>query len=173
MHVHVDVQTADWAHLNLLLKGGEAIKFSWTPEMRRFIQAAIIIIPVTYWYLHVTTITNQRKHLLSLVPRSQPQKEERVWYNIKSGMYTSNAFGAHRMQHASHMQQWLAWCHMIITCKPHGVNLIGITEFRNATSASPRKRTLSSFWGWDLGMILASAKKHMDSRTWLCNAHDF
>ena len=25
---------------------------------------------------------------------------------------------------------------MIITCKPHGINLIGATEFRNATSST-------------------------------------
>ena len=27
---------------------------------------------------------------------------------------------------------------MIITCKPHGMNLIGAREFRNSTSSSPR-----------------------------------
>ena len=27
---------------------------------------------------------------------------------------------------------------LIITCKPHSVNLIGVREFRNATSSSPR-----------------------------------
>ena len=45
-------------------------------------------------------------------------------------------------------------CHMIITCKPHGMNLIGATEFRN----KPQKaldvyQTLSllegGVWGQD------------------------
>ena len=31
---------------------------------------------------------------------------------------------------------------MIITCKPHGKNLIGAREFRNATSSSPRNRSM-------------------------------
>ena len=33
-------------------------------------------------------------------------------------------------------------CHMIITCKPHGMNLIGAQEFRNATSSSPRNHSM-------------------------------
>ena len=31
---------------------------------------------------------------------------------------------------------------MIITCKPHGVNLIGATEFRHAKSARPKKHSM-------------------------------
>ena len=39
-------------------------------------------------------------------------------------------------------------CHMIITCKPHGVNLIGVSKFRN----KPKKaldvhQTLLPLWG--------------------------
>ena len=42
----------------------------------------------------------------------------------------------------THMQYTaIAQCHTIITYKPHGVNLIGATEFRNATSSSPRNRS--------------------------------
>ena len=33
-------------------------------------------------------------------------------------------------------------CHMIITCKLHGVNLIGATEFWTETSSSPRKHSM-------------------------------
>ena len=33
-------------------------------------------------------------------------------------------------------------CHMIITYKPHGMNLIGATEFRNATSSSPGNHSM-------------------------------
>ena len=53
---------------------------------------------------------------------------------------------------------WLyrAWCHMIITSKPHGVNLIGMLIFRNKNQkALDVYQTLSSFWGWGLGMRLA------------------
>ena len=31
---------------------------------------------------------------------------------------------------------------MIITCKPHSMNLIGVREFRTATSSSPRNRSM-------------------------------
>ena len=36
----------------------------------------------------------------------------------------------------------IARCHVIITCKLHAANLIGAIEFRNATSVSPRKRSM-------------------------------
>ena len=48
--------------------------------------------------------------------------------------------------------RWLARCHTITTYKPHGMNLIGATEFTHAKSARTKKaldvyQTHFSFWG--------------------------
>ena len=90
----------------------------------------------------------------SLVPRPRPQG--------RKGYGTHRALsGAHRIQHI----MWLAWkrivlawqrinrshtlqymamgqCHMIITCRPRGVNLTGALEFLTETSSSPRKHSM-------------------------------
>ena len=74
---------------------------------------------------------------------------------------TTHPFGMAMHQRLSRARAAIAWCHMIIMCKPHGVNLIGVTEFRNAMSASPRKRSMCTrpfppfgggVWGRDYHM---------------------
>ena len=67
--------------------------------------------------------------------------DPKVWYTL-------SAFWGAQVQHI----MWLAWqcincsytcsiwCHMIITCKLHSMNLIGATEFQTETSSSARRK---------------------------------
>ena len=74
-----------------------------------------------------------------------PQRGRRVWYTSRAFwgaqdvachkivMTTYRTIWAWQRINHSHAQQYLAMadCHMIITSKPHGTNLIGASEFRN------------------------------------------
>ena len=59
------------------------------------------------------------------------------WHDNTSFWRGNTSTALTRMQYSA-----TARCHMIITYKPHGVNLIDATEFRNATSSSPRNRSM-------------------------------
>ena len=52
----------------------------------------------------------------------------------------------------------IEWCHMIITCKPHGMNLIGTRKFRNESHQAPESARciphLFPPWGRGLGTRL-------------------
>ena len=72
---------------------------------------------------------------------------ERVWYTLSAHFLRHTGCSSLRDCHdnaslwhgnASYVQEYLAiaWCHMIITCKPHGVNLIGALVFINKAPKS-------------------------------------
>ena len=120
--------------------------------------------------------------LHSSMPRSNSQSPQTLSLTLPSrrGRVLNTSWGAqdvawhvmvmtmHRVSMETH---WLlsivAQCHMIITCKPHGMKLIGMSEFRN----KPKKAldaywdpspSLGGVWGWD----------YVDYQTLFSHAYD-
>ena len=59
------------------------------------------------------------------------------WHDNASFWHGNASTALTRMQYTA-----IGRCHMIITCNPHGMNLIGATKFQTETSSSSRKHLM-------------------------------